>query len=104
MRDDRANHDDGKQTGRIEGIAWNQQTDAARDFQKTSEIPEPLAAADLVEEVYHSSGARQLGAAGPQKSQRHRTRQNPQRYQAPLAGVSRHRVRRYHKAPFDFAP
>jgi hypothetical protein len=34
MRDDRADHDDGKQAGRIEGVAWNQQPDAARDLQK----------------------------------------------------------------------
>ena len=65
MRDDRANHDDGKQTGRIERVAWNQQTDAARDLQKTGEIAESLTAADLVEQFDHRSGTRQLGAASP---------------------------------------
>ena len=55
MCDDRANHDDGKQTGGIEGIAWNQQTDATRDLQKTGEIPEPLTAADFVEQFDRST-------------------------------------------------
>src|SRR5216683_3845000 len=34
MRDERANHDHGKQDRRIEGVAGNQQTDAGRQFQK----------------------------------------------------------------------
>jgi hypothetical protein len=67
MRDDRANHDNGKQDRRIEGIAGNQQADAARHFQKAGQIPEPLADADFVEQFDYGSGTGEFGAAGPYK-------------------------------------
>src|SRR6266851_4256218 len=78
MRDERANHDHGKQDRRIEGVAGNQQTDAGRHFQKAGEIPEPLAEADLGEQIDHYSGTSQLGAADPYKGQGDQTGKTPQ--------------------------
>ncbi len=100
MRDERANHDHGKQDRRIEGVAGNQQTDAGRHFQKAGEIPEPLAEADLVEQFEHCSGAGKLGGAGGYKGQSGKTGQRPECDESALAGRGWQRVCRYHKIPF----
>src|SRR5258705_11661219 len=100
MRDERASHDNGKQDGRMEGIAGNQQADAGRHFQNSGEIAEPLAEADLGEQFDHDSGTGQLGAAGPYKGQGDEHGKSPESDEAALAGGGWELVCRYHEVLF----
>ena len=86
MRDDRANHYNGEQDRRIEGVTGNQQADTARQFQKDREVPEPLAEADLVKLFNHCRETRKLGAAGRHKGQGDNAGKNPESEEAALGG------------------
>jgi hypothetical protein len=100
MRDDRANHDDGKQDRRVECVTGHQQADCACYFQKGREVPKPLANADLVEHFDHYRDTGQFGAAGRYKDQGDKTGQNPESDEAALARDGWHRGCRYHEVPF----
>jgi hypothetical protein len=86
MRDERANHDNGKQQGRREGVARTQQANASSYFQKAGEIPEPLAEANLVEPVDHRGSTGQLGAASPYQGQDDKSGKKPESTETSLAG------------------
>jgi hypothetical protein len=64
MRDDRANHDDGKQTGRIERVAWNQQTDGALQGAGRPTIDRDTDRARREPQGVESPAAPALGTAG----------------------------------------
>jgi hypothetical protein len=86
MRDDRANHDHGKQDGRVECVTEHQQADSARYFQETGEVPKPLAKADLVEHFDHYRDAAQPAAAGRYEGQGDKAEKRPESDEAALAG------------------
>jgi hypothetical protein len=100
MCDDCANHDDGKQDGRVECVTGYQQADCARYFQKTGEVPKPLAKADLIEHFDHYRDTGQLGAAGAYEGHGDKTGKRPESDEAALAGGGWQRVCRYHEVPF----
>jgi hypothetical protein len=68
------------------GVARKQQAIASSYFQKAGEIAEPLAEANLVEQVDHCGCTGRLGAAGPYKSQGDKTGNKPESAETSLAG------------------
>ena len=99
MRGERASHHEGKQDGRIECGAGHQQADARAHLQKAGDIPEPLAEADLGEQVDHDRGTGQLGAPGPDKAEGDQTGKRPERDEAARAGGGRPPGCRRHTVP-----